>query len=252
MDAVAPDCEPIAAAEGYWSQSRQPLASLMFAVPLLLVYEIGVIVLGPYAVRNGADAWLRLFLDRVGFGQYFLLPVLTIGILLAWHHTTHQPWRVPGTVFYGMAAESVLGAVTLRMLLQLQSGLMQVATEPAVPVTPAATGMQWLFQSVRTAVGFLGAGIYEELLFRLIVLSVLILVLRAVGLPAWAGTLIAVLASSVLFSAAHYVGGREPLAWFSFLFRFIAGIFFALLFLYRGFGITAAAHAGYNILVGIV
>ena len=100
--------------------------------------------------------------------------------------------------------------------------------------------------------GYLGAGIYEELLFRLIVLSLLILVLRSLRLPAWAGMAIAVLASSLLFSAAHYVGGREPLVWFSFLFRFIAGVFFALLFLYRGFGITAGAHAGYNILVGIV
>jgi membrane protease YdiL (CAAX protease family) len=249
MSAVVSGSEPVVAAEGYWSQSRQPLASLMFAVPLLLVYEVGVIVLGPYAVRNGADAWLRLFLDYVGFGQYFLLPVLTIGILLAWHHTTRQPWRVPGTVFYGMVAESVLGAVGLRMLLRLQWELMQVATEPS---TPAATAIEGLFQVVRTGIGYLGAGIYEELLFRLIVLSLLLLVFRGLGLPTWAGMLIAVLASSLLFSAAHYVGGREPLVWFTFLFRFIAGVFFALLFLYRGFGITAAAHAGYNILVGIV
>ena len=252
MAEVALNSEPIVAAESYWLQSRQPLASLMFAVPLLLVYEIGVIVLGPYAVRNGADAWLRLFLDRVGFGQYFLLPALTVGILAAWHHTMHQPWRVHGTVFYGMAAESVLGAVGLRALLQLQSILMQTAVEPAVQAGQANGAMQWVFQIIRTRVGYLGAGIYEELLFRLIVLSLLILILRSLRLPTWAGMVIAVLASSLLFSAAHYVGGREPLVWFSFLFRFIAGVFFALLFLYRGFGITAGAHAGYNILVGIV
>jgi membrane protease YdiL (CAAX protease family) len=252
MGAVVSAREPVAEAEGYWLQSRQPLASLMFVVPLLLVYEIGVVVLGPYAVRNGADAWLRLFLDSLGFGQYFLLPLLTLGILLACHYTTRQPWHVHGSVFYGMAAESVLGAVALRSLLHLQAELMQVTTEPGMQAQPALSGMQWLFEIVRTRVGYVGAGIYEELLFRLILLSLLILVLRAVGLPAWIGTLIAVLASSLLFSAAHYVGGREPLVWFTFLFRFVAGVFFALLFLYRGFGITAAAHAGYNILVGIV
>jgi hypothetical protein len=31
----------------------------------------------------------------------------------------------------------------------------------------------------------------------------------------------------------------------------VAGVFFALLFLYRGFGITAGTHALYDILVGI-
>jgi membrane protease YdiL (CAAX protease family) len=60
------------------------------------------------------------------------------------------------------------------------------------------------------------------------------------------------LATSVLFSAAHYVG---PFAydfdWFTFIFRTLAGIFFSLLFVYRGFGIAAGAHAGYDVLVGI-
>src|SRR5688500_7164859 len=43
----------------YWQQSRRPLASLAFVAPLLLLYEIGVLVLGAHAVRNGADVWLR-------------------------------------------------------------------------------------------------------------------------------------------------------------------------------------------------
>jgi len=61
-----------------------------------------------------------------------------------------------------------------------------------------------------------------------------------------------------MFAAAHYIGQPdEPLDladilfWFSFLFRFLAGVFFSVLFVYRGFGIAAGTHAGYDILVGL-
>ena len=67
--APAPAVAPVE--EGYWSDSRQPLASLIFVTPLLLTYEAGLIILGPNAVRNGPEVWLRWLLDRLGFGQYF-------------------------------------------------------------------------------------------------------------------------------------------------------------------------------------
>ena len=80
------------ASRTYWSQSRRPLASLYFTVPLLLVYELGILIcLGENAghPRNGAEAWLRRLLECAGLPRYyFLLPLLTVGILLGWHHTT--------------------------------------------------------------------------------------------------------------------------------------------------------------------
>ena len=234
-------------AQTYWTQSRQPLASLLFISPLLITYELGVVSLGPAAVRNGADAWLRLLLDSIGFGQYLLLPILTACVLLAWHHTTRQPWRVPGRIFYGMTAESLLAAGVLLGVLQLQGQLLQVAANSHLAVGEGA----WL-DVVRTRVGYLGAGIYEELMFRLLLLSFFVLGLRAVGLGGTVAIVAAIVASSLLFSWAHYWGAREAFRLFSFLFRFLAGVFFSLLFLYRGFGIAAAAHAGYDILVGLL
>ena len=109
----------------YWTESRQPLASLIFIAPLLVIYEVGVLTLGASAVRNGADAWLRQLLDQVGFSQYFLLPVLTVGILLAWHYLTRHPWRLSGNVFYGMIGECAVLSICLRLLLQLQGLLLQ-------------------------------------------------------------------------------------------------------------------------------
>ena len=86
----------------YLHESSRPLASLFFVAPLLVAYEGGVVVLGGSAIRNGVDVWLRSGLDQIGFGQYFLLPMLTCGILLAWHHVRKEAWRVEWGVCYGM------------------------------------------------------------------------------------------------------------------------------------------------------
>jgi membrane protease YdiL (CAAX protease family) len=106
--------------------------------------------------------------------------------------------------------------------------------------------------SAGNVVGFLGAGIYEELLFRLILLSGVLWMLKRAGAAPRLRLVGAILLTSLLFAAAHYVGPHgEPLHWFSFLFRFLAGVFFAVLFVYRGFGIAAGAHAGYDVLAGL-
>ena len=103
------------------------------------------------------------------------------------------------------------------------------------------------------ALGYVGAGIYEEVLFRLALLPASIAVLRQpVKLRAWA-TPLAVLATSLLFSAAHHAGpSGEPFDLFRFCFRALAGGIFAGLFVLRGFGITAGSHALYDLLVGVL
>ena len=97
----------------YWRESTKPLASLVFVAPLLLAYEIGVLWLGGDAVRNGADQWLRQLLQLGGLGR-LLLPLLTCGILLAWHHLRHERWRLEPFVCSGMCLESIaLGLLLL-------------------------------------------------------------------------------------------------------------------------------------------
>ena len=102
-------------------QSARPLVSLAFILPLLVLYEAGVIYLGPQAVRNGADVWLRQLLDLSGFGQYFLLPALTIGLLLGWHHLTRDRWNVSAAVVYVMFAECAVMGLALVGLGRLQA-----------------------------------------------------------------------------------------------------------------------------------
>ena len=162
-------------AEQYWVESRRPLASLVFLAPLLIAYEAGVLLLG---VQNGADAFLRRLLDLLGFGQHFLLPLLMVCILLAWHYLAREPWRLSGGIISGMAVECVGLGICLRVILFLQDMLFHVFDDPVA----LSIG-----DRVKEAVGLLGAGIYEELLFRLILLSLLALGAAPPGRRAAAG-----------------------------------------------------------------
>lgn len=251
----SPPCDFVATHD-YWRLSRQPLMSLVFVAPILVIYEAGVLVLGPKAVRNGVDVWLRGFLELLDFGNYFLLPVLVVGILLGWHHTTREPWRVPRGVFWGMAVECVGLAFFLRLISHVEAFALS-ALAGSVSGTAKATALA-AGASGKTAglVAFLGAGVYEELLFRLILFGAMAWAIRHVVVAGATATTVAVLASSAVFAAAHYVGPYgEAIVWheFSFwygaIFRFLAGVFFSVLFIARGFGIAAGAHAGYDILV---
>ena len=106
--------------------------------------------------------------------------------------------------------------------------------------------------TIPLTVGFLGAGIYEEFLFRLGLFSLLYYVLRLLLLPKIVALLLGALASALFFSTAHHLGSAgEPMDASKFLFRTAAGLIFTALYLTRGLGIAAGAHAGYNILVGV-
>jgi len=226
----------------YWSLSRTPLTSLLFAMPLVLAYEGGVLLLGRGSPRNGADVWLRQLLDALGFGAYFLLPTLTVIGLLAWHHIEHDEWRFSPAVLAGMALECLVWAAALIGVARLQERLWPLAAAAAVDEGVLAR-----------LVAFCGAGLYEEVLFRLLLLPVLAWSFERLGFSTVPAACWAVVTSSLLFSAAHYVGPLgDSFAIYSFTFRFLAGLFFALLFSIRGFGVAAGTHAVYDILVGLL
>ena len=244
----------------YWEQSRRPLISLVFILPLLIAYEAGVLLLGPQAARNGADVWLRQLLDGLGFAerlQYFMLPVITIGLLLGWHHLTHRPWTISRGVLFWMFVECGALAILLIGLAHLQGTLLQQlgwqiprATVESAMQASVTDGSKTLLGRI---VGYFGAGIYEEVLFRLVLLATLWAMFRGWFGESKGPAILAVIFSSAIFSAAHYIGPHgEPFAIYTFLFRFVAGSFFAVLFVLRGFGVAAGTHAGYDILVGLM
>src|SRR5262249_33308380 len=100
---------------------------------------------------------------------------------------------------------------------------------------------------------YVGAGIYEELLFRLLLYSGLVVLLRWLQSSLLIAVVLAAVASSAIFSLAHHVGPYgEAFDNYVFLFRMLAGLYFALLYQLRGFGIAVGAHACYDVVVGVV
>jgi membrane protease YdiL (CAAX protease family) len=247
------------AKSGYWYESARPLASLAFATPLLLSYEIGVLLLGPQAIRNAADVWLRRVLDFLGFTQYFLLPIVACGLLLAWHHLGRQPWRFRWSVLYGMLIESLVFGFALVLVAGWQSRLF-TGGQPACAAGEAEGGPSL----AATVIAYLGAGIYEEVLFRLMLLPAAAWGCRLAGLSWRASWVAGAVATSLLFAVAHYhldftllgwhfaMEQGEIFAWSSFAFRLLAGLAFSALFLFRGFGVTAGTHAAYDLFTLLV
>ena len=242
----------------YWNESARPLVSLAFVAPMIVAYEGGLFALGPQAMRNGADVWLRQLLEWLGFSQYFLLPTLTCALLLGWHHLNQERWSLRWTFLYGMLFESMAFGALLLVAAQAQQGIFAAIGSHAPP--PLSLQGTHAFGQL---VAFLGAGIYEELLFRVMLFPAVAALLRLVGTPRRTSWIVAIFVSSLAFASAHYqldlmVGNfhlvtsyGDSFEWTSFAFRFGAGIYFATLLLTRGFGIAAGAHAFYDILVSL-
>jgi len=234
----------------YLCQSRRPLVSLAFIAPFMLAYEVGILWI-PASMRNGADVWLRRLLDTFGFSGYFLLPFLTIAVLIAWHHTTREPWKFSSGLLGGMLIESSLFGLSLVGVARLHGTMLASIGNPfqGSCVFPFA---QSAWNQVGQIVAFLGAGVYEEVLFRLLLIPLAIWLIRIAGGSPRGQVAGAIVSTSMLFAMAHYIGAYgDPLEWATFAFRLMAGLFFAGLFVWRGFGIAAGAHALYDIFVGV-
>ena len=237
-------------ARSYWEESRSHRYSLTFALPLLLLYEaleaLAPVRVGGGVVRNGADVVLTsLFTALFGPRGPMVFMALVIGgaLVLIWRDRGSGPVRV--SYFVLMLAESavlalllgvVVGVATVQVLGPLR------ALAAAAPLL-GGTALQRLTLS-------LGAGLYEELLFRVVLVALISNGVRLLGFSRLAAGIVAVLGGALLFSAFHYAGALgEPFRLDSFVFRTLAGLAFSALYLTRGFGITAWTHALYDILV---
>lgn len=235
----------------YWQVSRASRYSLLFALPLLVLYET-LAAVAPAApgsgmvVRNGADVLLHLlFVWLAGpWGpQLFMLILIGAGLwLVAKDFRTNRSPPRPG-VFGMMLAESVA--------LALAFGVVVGGLTAALLGAPPGLSLQAGHELDRATLLMLslGAGIYEELLFRVLLVGLLAwLGHRVLGWRPLTAGLVAAVTGALIFSAFHYVGPYgDDLHLYSFVFRTIAGLFFSGLYLLRGFGITAWTHALYDV-----
>lgn len=234
----------------YYADSRSPRYAVLFAAPLLVGYEVSAWLLSsPSApgVRNGADVLLKSlfaqFGGRTGVVAFEVLLAL-VGLVLVARDWRRHPGPLRWRVFALMMVESVLLAVVIGVVLRYATAALLhffVLSMPSGLGTPTQLMVS------------LGAGIYEELLFRVILVGVLsLLAKRVFGWGPRGAGVFAVLLSALVFSAFHYIGAYgDTMRLSSFVFRFLAGLVFSTLYVLRGFGITAWTHALYDVIITV-
>jgi len=232
--------------EDYLKYTRSPWYSFLFALPLLALYQAAVFLANlteGRAVINGADAIIRNLLAVVGVSGWLgaaVVLALVAGMLAYRADAQHRKGPIRWRYFWGVLAESTIYGLLFGSLV----AFITVHLLPGGGFLQIGRGLSF---GQQLASG-LGAGLYEELVFRLGLTGGLLGVLRALGLKPGAATAIAVLLSSVVFSGFHYVGPYgEPFQVYSFAFRFVAGLVLAGLFAARGFAVAAWTHSLYDV-----
>ena len=195
------------AMKDYLKRSRAPRYSILFALPLLLLYEgFSALLTGSAVegVRNGADVLLKsLFLSLGGRDglAVFGAVLFGTGALLVWRDRKKSGEPLDRRVFGFMLAESAAYATVFGFV------------------------VGWLTRLVLLGPGALTIGGAAALTLptQLVVSSLIFSAFHYVG------------ALGDTFTVA------------SFTFRAIAGVVFSVLYVTRGLGITAWTHALYDL-----
>jgi hypothetical protein len=235
---------------GYFHSVRAPRYSILFALPLLVAYEgLAALLSNPAGgLRNGADALFRMTFSAVA-GVHghaiFMAAVILLGVWFVARDMRRSTEPLRGRYFVGMLAESAVLAVAFGLVIAtITAQLLGVAQLLAIAAQADITSMSWPARLMLS----LGAGLYEELFFRVVLVSGLTVVgTVALGWSRGLSVTVAVVVSAVLFSLFHYIPPYgDPFQIASFTFRLLAGLAFSVLYVVRGFGITAWTHALYD------
>ncbi len=230
------------ALQSYVTETRRPVYSAALLLPFFLIYHLGTIFLGT-TYLNGADALIVRLLSLVSVHSIFASAIVLLLCFAFWQLKTRASWKVKSGRLVCLFLESCFFA----LLLFLVTGWLSIHLSRAgARVGPAG--------ALEKLVLYCGAGIYEELVFRGFLLGILWLILtRGARVNRTPAALIAAVLAALIFALFHYVGpAADKFSIQSFLQRAFGGLYFSALFVSRGFGVTAASHALYDILVGLL
>lgn len=227
----------------YWRYSKSPFYSLLFTLPMLISYEVLIFsynhsdIIG---LRNGADILFRQFFGMFNIYGFYLVGFLVLSALLIAYYFNNRREGNPEfrfQFFILMILESLLFALLMYVIVdKIGDALLSVPTDQ---------GKKELI------VLALGAGVYEEFIFRVVLISGFTFFLKDIlRLRAVTSMVVAISAAALIFSLFHYLGSLGDVFDIqTFLVRFVAGIFLSLLYVLRGYGIAAYTHTIYDFIV---
>jgi hypothetical protein len=228
--------------EQYVESTHRPINSLAIVLPLLVFFHIGAAYWG---IRFIPHRDLRRLLAFFGATAPFLPAMMVITVLVAQHLARKDRWAVQGRVVGGMLIEAVIWTLPLVAVSFLRRVHAGQAVASALSNRPL--GQQLVF--------FVGAGVYEEFIFRLVGIGLLVLVFHDVfKLPEPPVIIAAIAATALLFALYHFTGRQlagGQLAWGRLLFLTMAGALWGTAQVLRGFGVAVASHITWNLYVAL-
>lgn len=189
-------------------------------------------------IKNGADILIENAISSLGFNIFYIsssLFLLAFFIIAYYQKKNYDSFKIYKSYVFLMLFESLFYASLLFFFLgNMNLYLMDISTE----------NIQF------NLILSLGAGIYEELIFRVFSIFIFYRLIRFIfkSMRHFFALLLALFLSAVLFSLFHFTG-IELFTQYAFTIRFIAGILLGVLYLNRGFGVTAITHSFYDIFV---
>jgi hypothetical protein len=221
----------------YWRRTQRPLNSLLLLLPMLGVFHLGNLW---WRTNLLAENDIHQALAYVGVTASWLPAIVLVAILLIQHVVRRDPWEFQGGTLLGMIFESAAGVLPLLA--------MGIITHKLWPHNAGV--MPESFSPAQKIISGIGAAVYEEFVFRMLFIGLSLLIFtdlldqdrHVVGT-------VAVMVSAAVFSLYHFPlhqlsGATFP--WKDFIFRATAGVYLGIVFLTRGLGIAAGAHALFN------
>ncbi len=227
--------------DGYFDCVKKPVYNFLFVLPLLIIYE-ALVLISATPIRNGADVIVKLFFNLIGIKTIigFTLIIISIYAYIVFSNKETANETIYPIYFVYMFAESfvyalALGPVVIRL------------TEKVALAAPAV----YHLGPVERVIASIGAGIYEEFVFRYLLITFFIFIFtKYLNLKTIYAAVFAIFWAALIFSAFHYVGELgDKFDAVSFIFRFIAGIILSMLYFMRGYAIAVYTHAIYDLKV---
>lgn len=241
-DALLPSRKPAnrAGLKRYLAESKELGTSVVLVLPLFVAYQLGVLLTG--GIRNGVDFMTDPLMALVGgsLPGYLAVNAFVLGSLLVVLAVMRKRGELHPRIFPFVLLESSVyavffGAAVIGLIHALGLGALLAAG----------------YSPGNALVLSIGAGLYEELVFRLFLMGGMFWIFTSVlGRSRLLSAFVALVVSSLIFSAVHHVGNLgEAFTLSAFTFRFFAGVVLAGIYYTRGFAVAVYTHAIYDIIV---
>ncbi len=228
----------------YFSLSRNDFYSVIFVIPLFILYQL----LGFFynfqshlIVKNSADVFIKYFFQIFSIEYANLIYLIFFSSLILLIFLNNKKLFISSEIklpfLFLMILESALHSISLLAIMSLIYELLPL-------------NLSFFSNDIIEGIYLsIGAGIWEELLFRYIIISSLLFIFNKMIYDFSIVSYFIIIAfSSALFSYYHFIGINSELINMSiFIYRFIAGIILSILFIFRGLGVTVYTHTFYDL-----